>query len=248
MSIFALFKAKNWFDRRIQSALKYKKISIITVLILISGLFFYNQIVSVFPRCFADDFETRGKLMNERMWIGSATAQKTLSTSENQNFGKVITASAQNRLKKEVAAENNIVEKRIDQIVGNAPIKEMVPFIAKLDAQVGAFVVGIAKKESDWGRHAPTQGGKTCYNYWGYKGTGSRGTSMGYACFGTAEEAVATIGKRIDTLVKKNINDPRKFVVWKCGTSCAGHDPQGVQKWISDVSLYYGKVMKIRST
>jgi len=28
-------------------------------------------------------------------------------------------------------------------------------------------------------------------------------------------------------------------VVWKCGASCAGHDPGGVKKWISDVDYYY---------
>jgi hypothetical protein len=71
---------------------------------------------------------------------------------------------------------------------------------------------------------------------------------MGYACFGSPEEAVEIVGKRLENLISKNINEPKKMLVWKCGSSCAGHDPGGVQKWVSDVSLYYGKVMQIKNS
>ena len=51
----------------------------------------------------------------------------------------------------------------------------------------------------------------------------------------------------IDDLAQKRIDTPQKMVVWKCGSSCAGHDPAGVSKWISDVSIYYNKINNISS-
>lgn len=141
---------------------------------------------------------------------------------------------------------SNDLEKKLYDIVGESPIKEMVPFIAKRDQRVAALIVGIAKKESNWGSASPSKNGSTCYNYWGYKGAGSRGTSMGYGCFASAEEGVDVIGKRIGELVDKNLTTPSKMIVWKCGSAtCAGHDPQSVRKWISDVDMYFRKVVTI---
>lgn len=149
-------------------------------------------------------------------------------------------------MKAEVEKESNDFENKLYDVVGNAPIKEMVPFIAKHDQRVAALIVGIAKKESNWGHASPSKNGSTCYNYWGYKGAGSRGTAMGYGCFASAEEGVNVIGKRIGELVNKNLNTPSKMVVWKCGSAaCAGHDPQSVRKWISDVDMYYRKVVTV---
>lgn len=250
MSIFALSGAKDWFKGRIQSALKDKRISFLIVLIAISGFFFYSQFGSLFPAFFADSYKTNGNFEYARKLTVGAKQKDNKIGEEKQEIkqsgvyslaSQVSFGEAEEPVKKEI-------EKQLYQLVGNAPIQEMVPAILKLDGKVGAFVVGIAKKESDWGKRAPSKEGTTCYNYWGYKGAGSRGTSMGYACFGSAEEAVETVGKRIETLVSKNINEPRKFVVWKCGSSCAGHDPGAVEKWISDVNLYFGKVMRIQST
>ena len=109
--------------------------------------------------------------------------------------------------------------------------------------QVAAYLVGIAKKESSWGSASPSKDGKTCYNYWGYKGAGSREMALGYGCFGSPEEAVKIVGARISKLLNQNLDSPARMVVWKCGSSCAGQDSAGVQKWISDVSIYYDKVM-----
>jgi hypothetical protein len=67
---------------------------------------------------------------------------------------------------------------------------------------------------------------------------------MGYGCFATAEEGVDVIAAKIEDLIKKKLDSPARLVVWKCGSSCAGHDPAGVKKWISDVSLYYNKIVK----
>ena len=261
MRKFALKEAKNWFkgpalarlrrDRRIQSVLKNKKITILTILIFISGCFFYNRLSTLFPYCFANDYESEGYLEHEREWVSKINYVESMVAVQKEEQKKNHSIEKNRKEEPKIVKEeiNKIIDaqNQIYDLVGNAPIKEMVPSILKLDQRVAAFIIGIAKKESDWGRHAPSLAGKTCYNFWGYKGSGSRGTSMGYACFGSPEEAVEIVGKRIGTLVAKNINEPRKMLVWKCGSSCAGHDPGGVKKWVSDVSLYFGKVMQIKN-
>lgn len=167
-----------------------------------------------------------------------AVSEKEVSSCEQQKETPETIAK-----KKEVSSE---LENKLYDIVGEAPIKEMVPFIAERDQRVAALIVGIAKKESNWGSASPSKNGTTCYNYWGYKGAGSRGTSMGYGCFASAEEGVDVIGKRIGELVDKNLTTPSKMIVWKCGSaSCTGHDPQSVRKWISDVDMYFRKVVTI---
>lgn len=141
---------------------------------------------------------------------------------------------------------NNTLNKpsteKIYALVGESPIKEMVPFISQKDRKVAAFLVGIAKKESSFGSASPSKDGITCYNYWGFKGQGQRGQGMGYACFASAEEAVDTVGGRIEDLVEKNRSTPSKMVdTWKCGKSCSG-DP-GAPGWVSTVAMYYDQIV-----
>lgn len=140
-------------------------------------------------------------------------------------------------------AETEQFAAELYEMVGETPIKEMVPFISEREERVAAFLVGIAKKESSWGEHVPTQNGKDCYNYWGYKGSASRGSALGYACFADQKEAVEIVGNRIEVLVNKNHNTASKMLVWKCGSSCAGHDPKGVESWVSTVALYLNKII-----
>lgn len=145
-----------------------------------------------------------------------------------------------------IDGSNEIFAKKIYEIVGEAPIKEMVPYISKRDDRVAAFLIGIAKKESSFGYASPSKDGKTCYNYWGYKGSAGRGTGMGYACFASAEEAVTIVGNRIEVLIEKNRSTPAKMVdTWKCGTSCKG-DP-GAPGWVSTVALYFDKLVNKNS-
>jgi len=137
---------------------------------------------------------------------------------------------------------NESLEKRLYDMVGDAPIREMVPFIAQRDSRVAAFLVGIAKKESSFGFASPSKDGITCYNYWGYKGSAGRGTGMGYACFASAEEAVQVVGDRLGVLVEKKRDTPLRMVdTWKCGVSCEG-DP-GAPGWVSTVALYFDKIV-----
>lgn len=140
-----------------------------------------------------------------------------------------------------------LLEGEVRSLVSGYPIEAMAPYIAKQDRSVAAFLVGIAKKESDWGKHVPTKNGQDCYNYWGYKGAGSLGSSMGYGCFSSPEEAISVVGTRMYTLVveKKNAT-PNDMVIWKCGSrSCSGHEPGSVVKWIRDVDAYYSKLVAI---
>ena len=131
---------------------------------------------------------------------------------------------------------------KIYAIVGEAPIKEMVPFISKRNEKVAAFLVGIAKKESSFGEHSPSLDGQDCHNYWGYKGSASSGSVKGYACFGSAEEAIETVGNRIEALVGEDHNTPARMVnTWKCGKSCAG-DP-GAPGWVSTVASCFEKIV-----
>lgn len=143
----------------------------------------------------------------------------------------------QGKVKKNISDQ----EKKMRDIVTGYPIENMLPFIVARNERVAQYLVAIAKKESDWGKYSPQKAGKTCYNYWGYRGTYNQ-TASGYSCFDSPEQAVRQVGDRIEDLLNKKIDTPEEMIVWKCGSTCAGHDRQGVLKWISDVKLYYNKL------
>jgi len=142
--------------------------------------------------------------------------------------------------KKEAAKEaDSSSAKNYRNIMSGHPMEEMATAIAKEDGPVAAFLIGIGKKESDWGTRSPKKDGHECFNFWGYKG-GYNVTEGGYSCFDSPEQAVEVVGGRIEELIGKNIDTPARMVVWKCGNAaCNGHDPVAVKKWISDVSAYY---------
>lgn len=133
----------------------------------------------------------------------------------------------------------------IESMTTGYPLAVMAPTIAEYDKEVAALIVGIAKKESNWGKRVPVdQSGADCYNYWGFKGAGARGVAMGHGCFGTPEEAVRAVGNRIAELVAlRKTSEPKNFTIWKCGSSCATHSPESVRKWIADVDLYYRQIV-----
>lgn len=131
--------------------------------------------------------------------------------------------------------ENGDYQKYLN-LVKDYPMEEMVPYIVKRDKKTASFLVAIAKKESDWGKHSPSKNGKHCYNYWGYKG-GYNLTHSGYSCFDSAEQAVEVVGDRIENLIEKKIDTPQKMLVWKCGSACAGDG--GAASWVGAVSGYF---------
>lgn len=132
-------------------------------------------------------------------------------------------------------------DKILSEMVQGHPISEMIPYISKRDKKVAAFLVAIAKKESDWGTHSPKVDGRDCFNYWGFKG-GYKPTPSGYSCFDSTEQAISVVGDKIESLIEKKIDTPERMLVWKCGSSCKGHDPEGVRKWVADVKAYWQKL------
>jgi|GEM_PF-1437595 len=138
----------------------------------------------------------------------------------------------------------------LEELLQGYPMQAMIPAMMDRDPLVVAFLVGIAKKESNWGKRVPLDAnGNDCYNYWGYRAEGSLGTQrLGYGCFVDVQEAIDVVGERIRELaLDYDRETPREMIVWKCGSSCAGHAPGSVEKWISDVDLYYTKVLAMTS-
>jgi len=134
------------------------------------------------------------------------------------------------------------LENRINKMVSGYPIEEMSPYISEQDRTTAAFLVAIAKKESNWGKISPQKNGKTCYNYWGYRGTYNQ-TDSGYSCFDSPQQAISVVGKRIGELIDKKIDSPKKMVVaWKCGFDCSTHSFFSVKKWEWDVGFYFDRV------
>ena len=139
------------------------------------------------------------------------------------------------------ASDQSALEKEIYGVVKGHPIEKMVPYIAKQDRTVAAFIVAIARKESGWGEHYPVLNGEDCYNYWGYRGQRDKMGTGGHTCFDSPQDAVDTVAKRIKTWAEENGRDtPAKMVVWKSGGSCAATGGQAAaNKWISDVDSIF---------
>jgi len=141
--------------------------------------------------------------------------------------------------------ERKKMSRKMSSMVEGHPIESMVPYIVQQDQMVAAYLVSIAKKESNWGKRVPVLDGEDCFNYWGYRGKRDRMGTGGHTCFDDPEDAVETVGKRIATLVHEYDRDtPEEMVYWKCGRSCDAHSSQSVQKWIDDVDLYFQELVK----
>lgn len=144
-----------------------------------------------------------------------------------------------------VHARPTLLETEIREMVKGYPIEDMAPVIARQDPTVAAFLVSIAKKESNWGKRVPVLDGRDCYNYWGYRGKSEEMGTGGHTCFKNREEAVRRVSKRIGTLVEEQrLDTPSEMIVWKCGHDCSGHSEASVSKWISDVAFYFKKFEK----
>jgi len=133
-------------------------------------------------------------------------------------------------------------DSEISKMVSDSPMAAMIPALKKIDQDVAAYLVAIAKKESDWGRHTPKKNGKECYNFWGYRGK-ENATASGYSCFDSPDHAVEVVSNRIERLVNQGINTPSEMVIWKCGSDCNVTGGQAAaNKWIADVSSVYNKL------
>lgn len=147
-------------------------------------------------------------------------------------------------MKEEFQPENEQLVGELNVLVAGFPIETMTKAIAQYDREIAGLIVGIGKKESNWGKRTPKLNGEECFNFWGYRGIGTRGlTDDGYGCWNTGEEAVKAIGDRLEKLRDlRSSTEPARMVVWKCGNTCAGHSDESVRKWISDVNFYYQEI------
>lgn len=138
--------------------------------------------------------------------------------------------------------DNSKLRGELAEMTKGYPIEKMIPLISRQDEEVAAFLISIAKKESNWGKRVPKLDGKDCYNYWGYRGIREKMGTGGHTCFDSPQDAVRTVSARIEKLIDQDIDTPSKMVVWKCGYSCNGHSDYSVKKWINDVDYYFGKI------
>lgn len=175
---------------------------------------------------------------NDNKFKLSGIIEKTYSTLVSTSTATSITVA-----KEANAAEpENLLNEKIANIVKKTPMEAMVMDISNKNKTVAAFLVGIAMKESKFGIYSPKKNGKDCYNYWGYRGK-ENPTKSGYSCFNSPKHAVDVVGGRIDKLVKGGIKNPAQMTIWKCGSSCAGHSQESVQKWIADVGINFYKIL-----
>ena len=163
--------------------------------------------------------------------------------------GMVFYNSAKNKPAQEIARQapvekNAALKKEIRKLVQGYPIEKMTPYIAKQDPRTAAFLVAIAKKESNWGKRKPVLAGQDCYNYWGFRLQAEKMGSGGHTCFDSPKEAVETVASRIDELVnEENIDSPQEMIIWKCGYGCQNEiKSSSERKWITDVNFYYDKL------
>src|SRR3989344_132458 len=131
-------------------------------------------------------------------------------------------------------------KENVKKMVRGYPIEAMLPYIFEQDRLTAAFLIGIAKKESNWGKRGPVLDDQDCFNYWGYRGVRRMMGTGGHPCFNSRKDAGDTVAKRLDTLIRsEKLNTPEKMIIWKCGFSCSGHSRESVKKWISDVDMYF---------
>ncbi|NTU98806.1 hypothetical protein HGA64_02260 [Candidatus Falkowbacteria bacterium] len=172
--------------------------------------------------------------------------------SQTANLGKTYEANRNEQVKANTESKNSEknklpvagpseFHKQVLTIVKDTPMEKMVTEIAKRDRAVAAYIVGIAMKESKFGKYSPKKNGKECFNYWGYRGKENT-TQSGYSCFNSPQHAIKVVGDRIESMLGKGSRTPAQMISWKCGSSCAGHSNESVQKWIADVSINYYKL------
>jgi len=187
-------------------------------------------------------------------YLGQGAAAEEVARANVQNSQTVSTADAsftemEKTLEQSLYGLNEIddqkkLEMEIKAMVKGYPIEDMVPYIAQKDRKVAAYLVAIAKKESDWGKHVPVLKGQNCNNLWGYRGQRELMGTGGHTCFNSRKDAVDTVARRIETLInQESLDTPAEMVVWKCGRDCNATGGQAAaNKWISDVNRIYAQL------
>lgn len=132
------------------------------------------------------------------------------------------------------------MEREAKEMVEGYPIEKMLPYILEQDSEVAKYLIAMAKQESQWGKRVPVLNGQDCYNYWGFRSKRKLMGSGGHTCFNSRKDAVETVGRRIHELIYEyDRKTAERLIVWKCGSSCAGHSQEGVDRWIGTVGSYH---------
>lgn len=218
------------------SVVKLWNISIVGAIIL--GMFSMTLIYKYLGQGVSADEAARSQSNNAQQEIVKSEALEEYNSKNEKDY------TQQALYDLNAVDDEDKLEEEIRGMIKGYPMEDMVPYIAKKDRIVAAFLVGIAKKESDWGKHVPVLQGQDCYNYWGYRGQRKLMGTGGHTCFNSRKDAVDTVAKRIQTLIEdKKLNTPEKMVIWKCGSNCAVTGGQAAaNKWISDVDKYFRKL------
>ena len=138
------------------------------------------------------------------------------------------------------SVQTAVVQQRLATYLDGYPMQHMADVLAQQDPVVAAYLIAIAKQESNWGKRVPVLNGKNCYNYWGFRAKRARMGTGGHTCFDSRRDAVETVARRVHELVYEyKRTTPRQMLVWKCGRSCATHDPAGVERWVRVIAQYY---------
>jgi hypothetical protein len=163
---------------------------------------------------------------------------------EKKKDEDIKTLLTEHQKKVDAARKGENREEKIRQMTKGYPIEKMAPLIAKKDPIVAAFIVSIAKKESNWGKRVPVYKGNDCYNYWGFRAKREKMGTGGHTCFDSPKDAVDSVARRMEKLIyDEKFDTPQKMVSpWKCGYDCSWDKPANVAKWVSDVEMYYSKL------
>jgi hypothetical protein len=237
--LIGISNLKFWRVRLKRVLKKKSNIIAIIILVLCMRLFFYSFFdQNVYAENIAINDTVSPEIIDPMNKIDRGIINPEKDDSEAAKYCEE-KKSDKNPSKKE--AEHKRQEEKLNRMIGGYPMEKMIPYIAERDEKTAAFLVAIAKKESGWGEHAPSKSGRDCYNYWGYKG--NYHLVMGYSCFDSPEHAIKVVGDKIDQLIAKKVDTPARMVVWKCGSSCAGHSPESVRSWIGTVDTYLRKLI-----
>jgi hypothetical protein len=232
---------ESWRDR-LRGLSRIEKIYIILaifILVLCMRLFFYNNFDE---KAYAETINLNEGIDSEVIDPMNKIDKGIINPDkDNPRDAKYCDNNSKNIYLGKKEEDQERKENKLKEMIGEYPMKKMIPFLAERDEKTAAFLVAIAKKESGWGEHAPSKSGRDCYNYWGYKG--NYRLVLGYSCFDSPEQAIKVVGDKIDQLIAKKIDTPSRMVVWKCGSSCAGHDPEGVRSWIGTVESYMKRLV-----
>jgi hypothetical protein len=231
-----LVESASWRTRQKITVVRMWNLSIVGAVIF--GMFTMSMIYKYLGQTVSAKIQDNQSAQEE---TNDSSVGNILGTISSDGSGAEIDTKYITQLLDEEDMTKAALEKKMRGMVAGYPIEKMVSLIAEKDPVVAAFLIGIAKQESDWGKHVPVYQGEECWNYWGFKGKNPVGTG-GHTCFASPEDAVDTVAKRLDFLVSnQKRNTPAKMIIWKCG-DCSWDNQRDMQSWISAVNMYFQKL------